>query len=398
MEIKVDKIRVMHTQARLSGGATEYALNIIRNLDRKKYEVFLASGPGRLEHEALAAADRFILIPELRRVINPIYDLVSLIRLYNILKEYKIDIVHTHKTKDGILARIAAWLAGTPVVFKTYHTYFPSMPFYERWLHVIIERLLSRITDHFFTVTETDKENIKKYIGISEDKIDAIYNGFNEEKFKSIAIDRGQKMQELRLNPRSRVVGWVGRFDPPKACHIFLHACRQVLNEVKDVEFILVGDGPLRKRMEDLAQELGIQTNTHFLGYRDDVHELLHTFDVFALSSNFESFGRVIIEAMLARVPVVITDSGVQKEFIEDGISGFLVKKGNYFSLANRITELINDSAKRKIMGERGFQGVAGKFDSSKITRGLESVYGKLYHNAKKELVLYIPDLSNEKT
>ena len=377
------KLKVLHIITRLIvGGAQENTIYTCHLLDRAKYDVDLLIGPQlgpEGELVSIVKKDRVALTVEnsLVREINPVKDLMALLRLRGFIKKNGYDIVHTHSSKAGIVGRIAAWMARTPVVVHTVHGwgFHDHMHPLKRGLYVFLEKICRRISDRLIVVTQLDADAGMKYgIGVPDD-YEKIYSAIDLDEFSSVNIDVEAKKKELGLAPNAPVVGCVGRLSPQKAPDIFMRMAAEVLKSNPRVNFLYVGGGPLRSDIEALIEELGIADRVVLTGLRRDVPELLHVMDVFVLLSLWEGLPRVFSQAMAAGLPVVASNVGGAAEVVHDGKNGYVVPPGDYQAPAQRVLELVADPQLRENMGAEGRKVADPDFDVHHMVRRIHELY-----------------------
>lgn len=377
----VHRARVLHLITHLDvGGAQDNTLLTVKELDRRKYWVHLASSPGgRWVERAYQYADHVYFINHLRQGrhdIQPFSDLLALFETTNLIKQQRYDIVHTHSSKAGFIGRVAARLAHTPVIIHTIH----GFPFHRymsplrRWLYILLEKFAARFTDKLVTVSELLKEEAVRLRIAPADKMTTIYSGIDMSQLRA-SIDVRKKKLDLGLDPRFPVVGTIGRLSKQKAPQDFVKAALRVLQQMPNVQFIMVGDGPLRDEIEKL---IGGESRIQILGYRDDVPELLQLFDVFVLSSWWEGLGRALTEAMAAGLPVVATNVNGVPELVIEGQTGFLVPPQRPQALADRIIYLLRNPDVAKQLGQNAYRKVVPAFDANFMVQRISSLYQEL--------------------
>jgi glycosyltransferase involved in cell wall biosynthesis len=159
----------------------------------------------------------------------------------------------------------------------------------------------------------------------------------------------------------------MARLHSQKTLDVLLRAAKIVLEKREGTIFVIVGEGPERERLEQLSKELGIEEQVKFTGVRRDVPEVLKAFDIAVLSSEWEVFPMFLLEAMASKLPVVSTRVGSLEEVVEENLTGFLVDRGDFRGLADKILELASDRENAQRMGERGRQRVMEHFSTRKI-------------------------------
>ena len=377
-----NRIKVLHIITNLPvGGAQDNTLLTVERLDRARYEVSLMCSPeGHWVRRAAHIPDlNLIFIDELVRPISIFRDLIAFWRIYRHIRKQRYTIVHTHSSKPGFTGRLAAWLARVPVIVHTIHgfPFHDFMPAFARHFYIRIERLLSRLTTRLVTVSKLNLEKAVK-LGLAErEKFVNIYSGIDFEKFSVIA-DVYRKRQELGVAEHEYVVGMVGRFSEQKAPWNFIAAMPHVLHRYRNTRFVMVGDGELMAEMKALAEKLEVSRHVSFLGFRDDVAEILQTFDVYVLSSQWEGLGRSLTEAMFLGRAVVATDVEGVPELVQHGKTGILVPANNPEALAREIASLLADPEKRARLGHVAREKVDDTFDANRMVHELDRLYQKL--------------------
>jgi len=287
------KHKIIHIITRLDkGGSAENTLLTVLGLDEKKYEVILVKGPtyeskmSKEEHvsvladlkEAQLRGVKLVNNSFLLRRLNPFYDLLALFSLWIFLIKEKPTIVHTHTSKAGLLGRLAAKLAGVPIIVHTPHGhvffgYFGSL---KTKIFVNLERLASRVTDKIVALTSKEQDDYLLFNIDSEDKFDVIHSGVDLNKFKELSINEKQNFKKkLGILEDSLVVGTVGRLEPVKGPEYLVRAARYIISEFPNTFFLFAGDGHLKQGLWKKAVELGIQNNIIFLGWRSNVAKII---------------------------------------------------------------------------------------------------------------------------
>ena len=383
---QIAKIKVLHVITRLiKGGAQENTLLTVVNLNKKRYQTALVSGPtigveGEIESQALRLGVDLTIIPELVRKVSPIMELKALYKLYRFIKKGQYDIVHTHSAKGGFLGRLAAKLAGVQIIVYTPHGQM-FYGYYGNFLSRVIawtEKFAALLTDRIFVLTPIEKlEHLQYGVG-SPSQYAVVYSGVPLESFSNVKVNKSRKRHEFGLNEINKVCIFVGRLAPVKGHQYLISAIPKVLENVPSAKFVLVGDGELRYDLEKQVLDLGVKENVIFTGLRDDVPELLAMSDLFVLSSINEGMGRVLVEAMAVGLPVVATKVGGVPAVVVDGETGMLVPPKNPNALADAIVRLLKDEYMRRRMGEAGRCRVYPDFGVEAMVRKIENVYEEL--------------------
>lgn len=376
----------MRIIARLNiGGPAIHTILLTAGLNNERFESTLVTGVEG-EHEGnmldLAAAKgvKPIIIPRLRRNVDPVGGLITLIKLYRLMRRQKPHIVHTHTATAGLLGRLAAKLAGVPVVVHTFHGhvlhgYFG--PILSKAL-VWMERFLARLSDRIVTVSEGQRRELAGYGVAPLEKITVVPLGFELEDLLACESQRGELRRELDLADDDKLIGIIARLVPIKNHRLFLQAAQVVAEAVPQARFLVVGDGELREELETYTRDLGLEGSVLFTGWRRDLPRLYADLDVVALTSINEGTPVSLIEAMAAGVPVVATAVGGVPDVVVDGETGYLVEAGDVKGMTEAIIELLRSPEKASEMGSTGREAVYPRFAAQTLIANVERLYAEL--------------------
>ena len=212
-------------------------------------------------------------------------------------------------------------------------------------------------------------------LGIPNEKLVIVPNGI-EIPTEPIA-DRETVLAELGFGPDTRIVGYVGRLARQKRVKDLVWAM-QLLKQLTDrVCLLIIGDGPERQRLEELARHLNCDHLIRFTGHREDANRLMQHLDVFWLASDFEGMSNSVMEAMAAGVPVVATDIAPNRELVRDGETGYLVKVKDAAGFAQFTDRILADAAFASQLGTAGQQRMRQHFGVTKMI----DAYARLYRD-----------------
>ncbi|NQT00134.1 MAG: glycosyltransferase family 4 protein [Candidatus Omnitrophica bacterium] len=377
--MKKIKVLHLHTLAVISGSGINTLLTM-SGLNQDKYQVEFACAPGGpLVERTLAAGIKFHPVRNFVQRISIYHDLRALIELVSLIRRQHYDIVHTHNSKAGFLGRLAAKMAGTRIIVHTIHGF--AFHEYERpgrrELFIWLERFAARFTDRLITISRALKDwGLKLKIGRPEKYI-TIYSGIEIEKFQA-KVDLGAKRRQFGLGPDDQVIGVVAKLWEGKGHRCILEAAPEVVKQCPRVKFMFVGEGYLRKDLEQLRDQLGLTEQVIFTGFRTDVPEVTAIFDLAVLASLFEGLGRVLLEAMACAKPVIASRVGGIVDLIDDRAEGILVPPGNSHALAEAMIRLLGNEQLRIKMGRAGRARIGAKFSARTMVRQIEDVYQEL--------------------
>ncbi len=360
-----EPIRILRVIARLNmGGPAIHVANLAAGLETRGYHTTLVAGSlARGEDSMAYVAERLgvsvVSVPEIQREVALLHDARSIRRLTAIFREVRPHILHTHTAKAGALARAAALVAGAarpPIIVHTFHGhvlkgYFgPGRTAFFRQ----VERTLARHSDVLVAVSPEVRDELVEHGIAPSAKFTIIRLGIPlEERLGDETADLDYR--HLYGIPKDAfVVGWVGRMTGVKDTGAVLEIVRATRQRGVDAVLCMVGDGPDRERLEQLAHELGIARTTYFVGYQPDVAGYYRLFDAFLLPSVNEGTPVSAIEALASSTPVVATRVGGVPDVVRDGVDGFLVEPGDTEAAAERLAALALDPELRARLGDAG--------------------------------------------
>jgi len=384
------KTKVIHVITRFDkGGASENTFLTVQGLDKNKYDVILIRGLSEescMGTEETAAVEsnlseaekggvKVITIPELVRSIHPLNDLKALFGLIGIFRDEKPHIVHTHTSKAGILGRWAAFFANITIIVHTPHGHV-FWGYFNKWktaCFILLERMTASITDKIITITEQEKKDHLRFKIALDEKFTVIHSGVDLTAFSNARINAPAMREKLGISPEAFVVGTAGRLTPIKGQKYLLEAAAIISPRKPDLFFVFLGDGELAPELSKMASSRGIK-NVMFLGWRQDVPEVMSTFDIFVLPSLNEGMGKVLVEAMALGKPIVASDVGGIPDLVIHNHNGLLVPPADVEGLVNSINELLHDPIKRKEMGDRG-KVVAADYSAEAMIQKIDQLY-----------------------
>jgi len=383
-----EPLRVLHIITRLIvGGAQENTLLSVEGLDKlSEYEVTLATGidngPEGDLLERARRTTRLIVIPELGRSINPFADLKAFWKLYRLIRNGRYHIVHTHSSKAGVLGRIAAKLAGTPIIVHTLHSlvFHEYQPWVVNRLWRAVKKLCAPMTDHFISVSEIiSQKAIAAGIDRSE-KFTTVYSGMELDWFLKAEADPIAVRREFGIPDDALVVGKIARLFPLKGHDQLMDAAPAIVKRHPDVRFFLVGDGVLYDHLRKRALDAGILNNFVFAGLipRERIPEMLSVMDVLVHTSLREGLARVLPQALAMGKPCVSFDIDGAPEVVIPDETGYLVRPGDSVGLADAIARLLDDPELRTRMGAAGRRKIDPAFRAETMVNEISKVYKKL--------------------
>jgi glycosyltransferase involved in cell wall biosynthesis len=361
-----------------------FIVPLAQHLRKQGHQVVLACSddPGEAGQSFVEPLRRHgfeVLILPMRRSISPLTDLLAVLKLYRFLRRRAFDVVHVQTAKAGMIGRLAARMAGVPVVIYTAHA-FPFHEYLSPWrmrAYALLERQAARLCDMIVVDSEFVKARGLAFAVAPPDHIRVIHMGIDTERFDptQYRAERAAIRMELGLRPDALVVGALARFVPSKGLDCLLHAVGSLARRFPSLQCLLVGDGPIRDELSRLARSLGIDDRVVFPGYRTDVPMVLAAMDVYMLPTHREGFGVAFAEAMSMEIPVVASRISPLTEIIADRETGMLAAVGDSEAFAEVAALLLDSSDLRRRMGQAGRRRVMEQFDLGLMAGAYERLF-----------------------
>ena len=293
---------------------------------------------------------------------------------------HQVDILHTHKYKDNILANIASIGRGVRARVRTVHGLPEPFVGFEAAKMAVYESIDSWVNrwlvDRLLAVSLDLSCRLAKRFGVG--KVTCIHNAIDIENIQVTGTNR-ELRKELKLDEHDFVIGTMGRLVPVKGLDSFLRAARIIrLQKTSHVKFIIVGDGPLKKSLQATAHEYGLDDDVLFLGHRNDAHNILDLMDLFVLPSLNEGIPIVLLEALALARPVVATRVGGIPEIVEHGVNGLLVSPDRDDELAQTCVTVMDDRCFGRRLGIAGRKRIEQEFSAHVMAEKVAEVYRTL--------------------
>jgi glycosyltransferase involved in cell wall biosynthesis len=366
------KLRILHVITRLPvGGAEKVLIDIVRNLDPARYESVVCCIQDRGE---LAAEIEKMQVPLvcLHRMQSKRFDFRAVIALKSLIRKERIGLVHSHLYHANLYGRLAALLAGVPAIATVHNTYTRTK-LHRRLLNYGLSRASARV----IAVSEEIRSDLLRYDGIDARKVTLIPNGIDVRRLDT-SIGRDEARKRLGISDDAIVVGCVGRLEEQKGHRFLLEAVALLRRDgtfAPRLLIIVVGDGRLRKELEERAIALGVAPWTSFLGMRQDIAEILKALDIYVMPSLWEGLSIAMLEAMAAALPLVVTDVGGVSQVAADCHCVVKVPPGDAPALREALRLLIEDPDRRSALAASARRRVLAKFSNEAMMRELTRVY-----------------------
>ncbi|MGY0616939.1 glycosyltransferase family 4 protein [Vibrio sp. FJH11] len=341
-------LKVAHLQLLpLVTGVQRVTLDELERLNTDMFTPYIIckeSGPLTVEAESKAIT--CLLSNNLVREISPKRDLLAFWELYRLFRQHRFDVVHSHSSKTGVIGRLAAKLAGVPMVVHTVHGFaFPAAKNkIEKFIFFAMEWLGTKCSDKIVCLHDADRAIAKNQLGAKDYQLEVLANGVDTTKYAPATSEVKLAMRkELGIPEDTVIVGMVGRLWKQKNPQAFVDAALRLLSTNVNAHFVLVGDGELKTALEEQVNQAGFSDNIHFLGWRNDTPQLLKSFDIFVLPSLWEGMPLAILEAQSTGLPCVVSNIQGNNHLVTDGVDGFLFNLDKPEELDEKLKVLINE-------------------------------------------------------
>ena len=363
------KLRVMHVTEDLGVGGLERVVATLCN----------TVDPDRFESSVLCLRELGAFADDLRARGFPVHLLdqtpgrtnyLSFMKVARLLREQRVDVVHSHNTHAFIDGGLGAALSGVKTIVHTDH----ARSFPDKRRYMIAEHVLSHLVYKIVGVSDHTSANLIRHERISPRKLTTIPNGIDGSQYDG-SVDVAAKRRDLGITRDGPVIGLGARLMEQKGVEYLLRAMPLLIARFPDLTLVVAGEGPLEQPLKRLAAELGIEDHVRFAGVRLDLAELLHVFDLFVLPSIWEGLPMVLLEALAAGCPIVASDVGGIGTAIEDGVNGSLVPARDPGALAAAVAALLANPELRRRFSDAGKQVFRERFSAQAMARRYEALY-----------------------
>jgi glycosyltransferase involved in cell wall biosynthesis len=326
------------------------------------------------------------------REISLFADMKALIKLWRLFRKERFHIVHSTTPKAGLLCALAAKCAGVPVCIHTFTGQaWVTMTGFKKKVVQWSDKLIAKLNPVSYTDSFSQRDFLIKNNIISADKIKVIGSGslagvdvdrFSLKRFTE--LDKAQLKASLNIDPKAKVLLFVGRVTKEKGIFELLEAVKQVIQKGHDITLMVIGPFEQNNEQEirDCAQGLG-KDSIRFLGFQTEPERYMAITDLLCLPSYREGFGTVVIEAAAMEVPVVGTNIYGLTDAVVNEVTGILVEPKNSVQLADAIEKMVADDPLRMRLGMQAWERAISKFDSSRYNELLIQEYKQLLSNVK---------------
>ncbi|SES68444.1 Glycosyltransferase involved in cell wall bisynthesis [Nitrosospira multiformis] len=337
--------------ASIVGGMETYVLRLLERLPQDTFRVTcLCVAEGKLTSQLRDIGCSVHITP-----ITDEPDWQSILLGASLIRADAIDVIHAHLPNAHSLAGILSRLTDTPAI-ATIHGRYLSMRDFE--VHKLMNTHISVVakTAYFQALT----------LGVTSTKLRFIPNGIDTKIFYP-APKSNYLHSLIKIPPEAPLVGFIGRLSPEKGPEMFVRMAQLAHKRLKNCHFVLVGEGPMRRELQNEIDEHDLTDHIHMAGLQRDMTKIYPCLDLVVSTSYSEAMPLVIVEAMASGLPVVATNVGGVVDIVEVGGTGLLKKPGDTEGLANDVVTLMTSNSIRIRMGEAARKRVEEKFDLNDI-------------------------------
>ena len=369
------------------GGVKKHIEYIVSNIDKSKFEIIGAfpyenvqerwgkKGENEYRHFFEESSLKYYII-DIPHGIDFFKDLKAIIKLRKILKNEKSDILHCHSSMAGFIGRIAGKLSKVPSIIYTPHTvYYAWLKGLKKHIFYFAEKFLTKFTDVIIAVSPSEEEYLKKTL--KTDKVIRVNNGIDFDEIEKFKCNKLQIKKELNIPENRKTILTISRLSPPKDVFTILKAIKIVYSYYKNFVLLIAGDGEEKEEMQDFVKNENLTENVKFLGWREDIYNLICISDISILSSKREGLPYAVLEPSAFGKPVIGTYTTGIKDCIVHNETGFLFPVGDYNMLSKYILELLQNEKKCKRFGEKAKEFVKKNFNLKNMINSLEEIYEK---------------------
>jgi len=357
------------------GGAQKILISILDSLNREKYGAVVGLlREGWLFEQLRSKGYEVIILDSTGKS----FDWKLIGELLKLCRGFNVTLIHTHLFDSGLYACLAGIFSRLPIII----TLHGEVDWKKKSNSIIdgIKRVSINLVSNRIVYVSQGLRQYYENLGFSKEKSVVIYNGIDLNYFTPV---EGRKVgSQLGLSSYNVLIGAVGHVKSWKGYEYMIEAAEIVNKQFPEAQFLIAGAFDKRDRyyqsVKEMVKERKLEKHILFLGYQNDIKEILTALNLFVLPSITEGFSLSLVEAMAMGVPVVATRSGGPEEIVIDGKTGFLVPPGKPKKMAEKILVLLENIELRREMGERGRELVSDKFSIKAMVENYEKLYDKV--------------------
>ena len=375
------KIKILFVIPQLDvGGAETQLLNLVKGIDKNKFEINvcnLSEKQNKLEKEFKNLDINMVEIYKKSK-----YDIGVIFRLRKYIKNNNIDIVHS--LLNNFWPRVASiFICKRPILIASERS---IDNWWKKKYHFIADNILAKFTDVMVCNSYKIKEFYEMKVPNLKNKIQVIYNGVLNEKFKEISIDEKYELKKFYgIDENDIVFGIVAGLRDVKDHMTLLKATKLLKTYNQNFKLLIIGDGKNREKINSYIQKSEINNHVKFIGETNEVYKFLNIIDVGILCSIQEGLSNSIIEHMLCKTPVIATNVGGNVELVKESETGKLINVGDFEALSDTMLFFMKNKELIKLYGENAYKFSYQKFKYEKMIKSYEDLYNSLMNLRKND-------------
>lgn len=358
--------RILYIVPYLSIGGTEkHVLDLINGL-ADEHQIFLLAPPGETLDQFTVQPITYYSFPRLDQ--NPLQGIRQFFKnLKKILNNHSIDLIHIHGAPELILL-VKMINRSIPVLFTLHGFHGPR----KDWDYWGCTRVCNRFASQVIAVAGAEEEILVQK-GLQPDRIRTIHNGVPDPK--DLTLEKPALFTSL---DHKQIIGVIARLETTKGIHILLESFAKLTQKYSDLHLIIVGTGSKEKDLKDQTLRLGLSQQVTFAGYRKNIHDYLHHYQIFVIPSLHEAHPLVLMEGMSHGKPIIATRVGGIPEVIKNGENGLLIDPEDVTDLATALETLLTNSELQQKIGQAARKTYEQQFTVQRMVRETEKVYDQL--------------------
>ena len=369
-----------------AGGVKQHIVDLTSRLDRTRFDVVgafpdqtlldtVVNDPESKYSEIFKKLGLRYYPIEIPRNLNLKADLAGFFKLVGVLRRERPDILHCHSSMAGAIGRVAGRLCRVPLIVYTPHNmYYRWQTGWKKWFYLQMEKILYYFTDHLVLVSASEYEEAADALP-GTDRLVCINNGVDCDMFEMYQGNHRGIHESLGIDEDTIVILSVTRLDPQKDIFTLLRAVERLDPGLQKFKLLVAGDGEEAEACMEFVRRNNLADRITFLGWRDDVYDLIFASDVMVLSSRKEGMAYSVLEASAMSKPQIGSDVPGIKDGIINGRTGFLFEAGDDQALAKHLKTLLLDADLRETLGRNGKEFVRTHFSLQGMVEQSEALY-----------------------
>ena len=368
----------------IPGGGPEHIFQLLKRLNRNEWKIIICTskdGPYWEKFNSLGIKTYNLAL----RILS----LKTSFKLFLILRKEKPDLIHTHGKGPGLYGRIISSFLNIPVIHTFHGFHYEDLPIATRWLHLVVETLLSLVTDHHIFVSSGEKNKARVLKFLNDKNSTVIHNGIDHEYIRNLPVTRNAalKISDSENWKSKKILGTIARLSPEKGILCLLTAFSKAIKKTPDLRLIIIGGYPEEHkdyylRVKNLIDKENLTDYVRILGYRQDTVKILKCFDFYISSSLSEGLPISMLEAFASGIPTIATEIAGNKDILCNSTFGVLAEPGSPESLYNGIIKMIHlTDDERDFFSRNGYNRIKTHFSIDDMVFKTTLLYKKILKN-----------------